>query len=152
MLKFWVGSLLSMVGSFTLAFDAQANPSSSVTVEVEGLRDRKGQVCLSVFANSQGFPGSSTKAVQKQCVKVTEAPIQVTFSDLQPGNYAIAVLHDENGDGQANRNFLGIPTEGFGFSDNPAIGFGPPSFADSSFLVAGPSTRIQIQLNYLLGG
>ena len=54
--------------------------------------------------------------------------MRVTFKSLSPGNYAIAVLHDENNDRQANRNFLGLPTEGFGFSRNPAIGVSAPGF------------------------
>lgn len=75
-----------------------------------------------------------------------------TFDNLKAGSYAVAVLHDKKGDRQLKRNFLGIPTDGFGFSGNPAIVTGPPKFGDSAFVVAGPSTNIQIQLIYLLGG
>ncbi|GAA6620321.1 hypothetical protein NUACC26_061370 [Scytonema sp. NUACC26] len=78
-------------------------------------------------------------------------PLTVTFKNLQPGSYAVAVLHDTNSDKKANRNGLGIPLEGFGFSENPVIRTGPPKFNDA-VLVAGSTTNIQIQLNYLLGG
>nr|WP_245817423.1 DUF2141 domain-containing protein [Hydrococcus rivularis] len=75
-------------------------------------------------------------------------PQLVTFENLQPGSYAVAVLHDANNDGEANRNALGIPVEGFGFSRNPVIRTGPPKFNDAVVLVLGSSTKIQIQLNY----
>lgn len=140
--------LFTVLGSLTLALSASANSSSTLTIDVDGLRNRKGQVCLSVFAASIGFPSKTTNAVQSQCIKITDASLRVTLGQLQPGSYAVAVLHDENNDRQANRNFLGIPKEGFGFSRNPAIHFGPPKFAASAVPVMGSSTNIQIQLKY----
>ena len=140
--------LFTVLGSLTLALSASANSSSTLTINVDGLRNRKGQVCLSVFAASIGFPSKTTNAVQSQCIKITDAPLRVTLGQLQPGSYAVAVLHDENNDRQPNRNFLGIPKEGFGFSRNPAIRFGPPKFAASAVPVKGSSTNIQIQLKY----
>lgn len=147
---FRVGSsLFTVLGSLTLALSASANSSSTLTIDVDGLRNRKGQVCLSVFAASKGFPTNTKNAVQSQCTKITDAPLKVTLRQLQQGNYAVAILHDENNDGQANRNFLGLPIEGFGFSRNPVVRISPPTFADSAVLVAGSSTNIKIQLNYL---
>lgn len=149
MQQFRVGSFLFiMLGSLTLALSASANSSSTLTIDVDGLRNRKGQVCLSVFATSVGFPSKTANAVQSQCIKITDAPFKVTLRQLQPGSYAIAVLHDENNDRQANSNFLGIPKEGFGFSRNPAIRFGPPKFASSAVTLMGSSTNIKIHLKY----
>ena len=74
------------------------------------------------------------------------------FQNLRPGSYAVVVLHDSNSDNKINRNLFGIPKEGFGFSRNPTIRFSAPKFSESAFVVAGPSTKIQIQLKYLLGG
>ncbi|MBW4505267.1 MAG: DUF2141 domain-containing protein [Scytonematopsis contorta HA4267-MV1] len=127
------------------------NLTTTLTVEVNGLRNRKGQVCISIFADADAFPKDAVNAVQSQCVEITDIPLQVTFENLQPGNYAITVMHDENRDGQLNRNFLGIPTEGFGFSRNPTIYFGAPKFDDTVFTVTETNTTTQINLNYLLG-
>ncbi|WP_341528754.1 DUF2141 domain-containing protein [Nostoc sp. UHCC 0302] len=146
--QMWSG-LLSMLGILTTALSANADISSTLVVEVNGLRNRQGQVCLSIFLNSRGFPSNSANALQSKCVKITDVPLQVKFEQLSPGSYAIGVLHDENTDNQPNLNFLGIPTEGFGFSRNPAIVAGPPKFADSVFIVAGPTMTVQIQVNYL---
>lgn len=144
-------SSLILVAGLSLTSTASAGVPSTLTAEITGLRNRNGQLCFSVFSKSQGFPTKGNQAVQNKCVKITSAPLKVAFKSLSPGNYAIAVLHDENNDRQANRNFLGVPTEGFGFSRNPAIVAGPPKFVDSAVAVAGQNTTTQIQLRYLLG-
>ena len=138
---------LEVLGNLAFPFVTTA-ATSRLGVEVDGLKNRKGQVCLSVFAKSQGFPNRGDSAIQNRCVKITGTTVRVNFTNLQPGSYAVAVLHDTNSDGKANSNFLGIPSEGFGFSRNPKISTGPPNFADSAVFVAGPNTEIQIQLNY----
>jgi uncharacterized protein (DUF2141 family) len=140
--------LFAVLGSLALPSSVQAELSSQLTVEVDGLRNQKGQICLSLFASGKGFPSNGTDAVQNQCMAITAMPQLVTFENLQPGSYAVAVLHDVNNDGEANRNALGIPVEGFGFSRNPVIRTGPPKFNDAVVLVLGSSTKIQIQLNY----
>lgn len=140
--------LLLILGDLTFPFIVRAGLTSRLSVEVDGFKNRKGQLCLSVFAKSQGFPNRGSNAIQNQCVKIADTSVRVNFSDLQPGSYAVSVIHDTNSDGKANRNFLGIPTESFGFSRNPKIFTGPPKFIDSAVFVAGPSTEIQIQLKH----
>lgn len=118
---------------------------SALNIKLDGLKNQRGQVCLSLFASSKGFPDSKNGAVEAKCVKITNTAMLITFNNLKVGNYAVALFHDVNGDGKLNRNALGIPTEEFGFSQNPAIITGLPKFSDSAVLVAG-STNIQIQL------
>ncbi|MBW4636545.1 MAG: DUF2141 domain-containing protein [Iphinoe sp. HA4291-MV1] len=150
--KFRLGVLLlTVLGNLAIPFSARADLMSNLTVEIDGLRDRKGQLCVSVFASSKGFPSSAANALQNQCVPITDKSMLVTFRNLKSGSYGVSVLHDAKGDGKLHRNFLGIPTDGFGFSRNPTILTGPPKFEDSVFLVAGSSTNIQIQLMYLGG-
>lgn len=142
--------LLTIVGTLAIASYANATTSnSSLTVKVGGLREQRGQLCLSLFSANQGFPGSSERATESQCVSVVNTVTVVTFRNLNAGRYAIAVIHDANTDGRLNRGFLGIPTEGFGFSRNPKILTGPPSFGDAAISVSSVSTNIQIQLKYL---
>ena len=74
--------------------------------------------------------------------------VRVIFADVAPGAYAVAAFHDADGDGALNQNFVGMPTEGYGFS-NGAVGFmGPPSFADAAVIVdegeAAPSVSVPI--------
>lgn len=144
--------LLPVLGNFLFLASARANLNNNLTVEVDGLKNQSGKICASIFYDSKGFPNNSKKAVQSQCVDITEKPLKLTFKNLKAGNYAVAVIHDANSNGVLNSNSFGIPTEGFGFSNNPLILTGPPKFNDAAVLVAGPSTDIQIQLQYLLGG
>lgn len=123
--------------------------TSRLTVEIKGLRNQKGSLRLSLFSSEQGFPNGSDRAVAFHCVEPKETAVSVTFDQLAPGRYAVAVIHDVNNDGKLNTGILGIPKEGFGFSRNPRIGIGAPSFQDTAFLVAGEST-IEIKMNYLL--
>ncbi|MFQ5624920.1 MAG: DUF2141 domain-containing protein, partial [Paracoccaceae bacterium] len=76
------------------------------------------------------------------------AGVHWVFSDLKPGTYAIAVYHDENENRELDRGFLGIPLEGFGFSNDSFIGFGAPDFADAAVTVPGKGTRITIHMIY----
>lgn len=134
-----------------MSSSAIANSTTTLTVEVKGLRNFQGQVCITVYADNKAFPKDVAKSVQSQCIKITDAQMQATFENLPLGNYAVCVLHDENYDTILNCNFLGIPVEGFGFSRNPPIRFGAPKFEDAVFKVTQPRTTIQVKLNYLFG-
>jgi uncharacterized protein (DUF2141 family) len=120
-------------------------------VTVEGIQQVKGQVCFSLFASAQGFPSKADNALQSRCVDVTGNTVTMAFDKLQPGNYAVAAFHDVNKDGVLNQNGLGIPSERFGFSNNPRIFAGPPKFSSAAVLLAGQETNINIRLRGLLG-
>jgi uncharacterized protein (DUF2141 family) len=139
--------VLAIVGNLIISTRVGAVLMTNLTVTIDGLKTQQGQICLSLFSSGQGFPGQGG-ATQSRCVRATEAPLTVSFENLAVGSYAIAVFHDVNDDGVLNRNLLGIPTEGFGFSRNPRILAGPPRFGDSAVLVVGAETNIQIQLLY----
>lgn len=146
-------AFLAILGSMVLMSDAKAgiaNINSDLTITVDGLKNQQGQVCFSLFAKSKGFPSNKDNSLQAGCVKVAETSVKLNFKGLAAGNYAVAVFHDINGDSTLNRNLIGIPTEGFGFTNNPTIRTTPPKFNDSAVLVAGSSTNTQIDLQYLL--
>lgn len=75
---------------------------------------------------------------------------QATFlGSLPPGEYGLAVIHDENGNGKLD-TFAGIPREGVGFSRNPPIRFGAPSFRSALFAVSGSAVRQEVKVKYFL--
>jgi len=139
--------LVSTLAGWMVTSTANAAPNSRLTVEIGGLRNQDGTLCLSLFSSEQGFPNQSDRAVSR-CIQAGET--SATFDQLAPGRYAVAVIHDANKDGKLNTGFLGIPKEGFGFSRNPRIATRAPNFRDTAFLVSGESTKIQISLKYLL--
>jgi uncharacterized protein (DUF2141 family) len=148
--KFFVRLLLlAVVGNFVLPAHVQAVEKTSLTVTIAGLKDPGGQVCLSLFAGQRGFPGDRKFATQRECVPVGETPVTYTFANLAAGSYAVAAIHDTNGNGTLDRNGLGMPTEGYGFSQNPVARMRAPAFGEAAILVIGSGTNIQIQMQYL---
>jgi uncharacterized protein (DUF2141 family) len=131
-----------------LLLTGAAPPPPTVEVSVTGLRSAKGQVLVCLTTNRKAFPDCSKDAGSvRMAVKATEAG---SFSLHAPaaGTYAIAVVHDENGNNKLDTAIF-LPKEGFGFSRNPAITVGPPSFKSASFAVAG-DMRQSIRMKYML--
>lgn len=128
---------------------AAANtPQPNIEVSVTGLRSAKGQILVCLTKSPKAFPDCSKDAGSvRMAVKAADAG---AFAIPVPadGTYAIAVVHDENGNNRMDK-MLFLPREGFGFSRNPAITTGPPSFAAASFTVAG-DVRQAIKMKYML--
>jgi len=145
--------LLPILGNFLFLASAKADSTSSLTIEVEGVRNQDGQICATLFDknNSQGFPSEQTP--HSQCVKVeitkTPQPQKLTFKNLEPGTYAVALFHDANNNSNLDTGAFRAPTEGFGFSRNPLVLTGPPKFDDSAVEVSKTNTDIKIKLQYL---
>lgn len=135
--------------SLALPIAAQATAGSRLTVNINGLKDRQGQVCLRIFASNTGFPLEGEQAVRQQCVALTAGAVQVNFTALRPGKYAIVALHDTNNNRELDRNLLGIPREGFGFSRNPVIRLGPPNFGETAIDVSGAAMTVDLQMRYM---
>lgn len=130
---------------------AQAESTTSLTVVVNGIRNQTGEICMRVYNSEKGFPNNAKSEVKSGCTKITGNSIKQVFSGLKPGNYAVAVVDDQNGDHKLNKDFFGIPEEGFGISRNPivSISTGTPKFRNASFKV-DQNTTINIFLKYSL--
>ncbi len=139
----------TLLGSFVFSANSQADLKGNLNVEIDELRSNNGEVCANLFASSKGFPQEEKRAIQKQCVKIAQTPLVIKFDNLKAGSYALVVMHDENNDKSFNRNDLGMPLEGFGFSQNPEISDRAPKFSETAFFVAGPATDIKIKLQYM---
>ena len=127
-----------------------ASPAQGLEAKFEGLRDSQGQVCVSIFSGANGFPkDSSPDLLLKRCAPITNKTASIVFSDLKPGDYAMTAFHDANSDSKLNKGSFGIPEEGFGFSNNPEIGFSAPSFAETKFKVSGTPSVVQIKFRYM---
>lgn len=122
---------------------------TDIHVSFAGLRSSKGMLraCLTrdpaYLLRCDEDPASFKLSVE------AKPDARMAFSDVPAGDYALVVLHDENGNGKADR-MLGIPREGVGFSGNPAMTFGPPSFAAARFHVSGSTISQHIRIKYFL--
>ncbi|MFK7949507.1 MAG: DUF2141 domain-containing protein [Saprospiraceae bacterium] len=109
--------------------------TSSITLTVNKIETPKGYVVISLYRNNpKDFPDES--AIYKKIkVKASGKSVKYTFKNLPKGDYAIIAFHDKNADGDCNTNFVGIPTEGYGFSRNVRPKLSVPSFNDVKFSV-----------------
>ena len=141
----WASSLLAIL---MLAAPAAAQAPGEVDIRIEGLRNARGTVRLCLTRNPAHFPDcNGDPAALKRSVPAAQTSIRI--GGVAPGTYALAVIHDENGNARLDR-FMAIPREGFGFSRNPAIRMGPPTFEEVRFPVANSSVRQVIRMKYLL--
>ncbi|NOX32977.1 MAG: DUF2141 domain-containing protein [Deltaproteobacteria bacterium] len=132
----------------TLFFVSQASAQTgTITVEVSDINDPKGLISIGVYSNEEGFPDKG-KEYKGMDVKVTGKTIACTFKDVVFGTYAIGIFHDTNSNLKFDKNFFGIPTEGYAFSNNVFGVMGtPPDFKDASFQLGGDKT-IKIKMEY----
>ena len=119
-----------------------------LSMALEGLRSAKGQVLICVTRDLDHFPDCSQDPDKRHfAIPASSAP--VTLGQFAPGDYAIAIIHDENRNGRLD-TFAGIPREGVGFSRNPVLRFGAPSFRSASFTIGGAPVEQDIHLKYFL--
>ncbi|WP_194852290.1 DUF2141 domain-containing protein [Nonlabens antarcticus] len=103
-----------------------------MTISVKNIKAKKGNLIIAVF-NENGDFLKEGAAVKTYTVKVDDLTETLIINDLPKGNYAISMYHDENSDGKCNRNFLGIPKEGYAFSNNFKPKLSAPDFEDCEF-------------------
>lgn len=95
------------------------------------------------------FPDCNSDPAALRRSVAAGAAASIRFAGIDPGTYALSVIHDENGNGRLDR-FLAIPREGFGFSRNPRIRMGPPRFDEARFEIGAGAVRQSVQMKYLL--
>lgn len=111
-------------------------PADATTIEVAvtDIRSDKGAIMASLLK------ANMAKGIAEQVKGVREparpGELKLTFEGLEPGEYAIMLYHDENGNGEMDKNLFGLPQEGYGFSNAARSSFGPPKFRDMKVVVA----------------
>ena len=108
---------------------------NNITVTISGLHSSNGKVMAELFNSENGYPQDHTKAFRELIKVITNNTCTIVFSDIPKGTYAIACFHDENDNGKLDANFMGIPKEGVGASNNAKGFMGPPKFKDAKFVV-----------------
>ena len=121
--------------------------AGDLTVNVERVRSDRGSVLAALYDSAATFMQQPTARATFK-VKATKGTVQYVFHDLPAGQYALSVFHDENGNGRLDRNLLGIPREGYGFSNDAEAHLGPPAFGKAGFDFDGKVKSITITLHY----
>lgn len=138
---------------FCGAAELQSNaPSGGCTlrIHVDGLRNSTGVVGAAIFKSRDGWPEDMSKTVNHWPTPIAQGAHEATavMNNLPVGDYAVVAIHDENKNHKLDRNFIGIPKEGFGFANNPHVGLSAPSFDAAKVHVACPVTEINIHEIY----
>ena len=123
-----------------------ARKASTVIADVRGLRSDRGKALVALFRSSKGFPDEARKAWRRAEVPIRKGAARAVFKNVPPGRYALAVLHDEDGDREMKTGLFGRPKEGYGVSRNPPARMGPPRYEDA-VLPIRPSRRITVHID-----
>lgn len=138
-------------GSFpALAGNAAAAPQTcTLRIHVDGFRNTRGNLGTAIFASAEGWPEDMSKSFRYGPAPIDKATRTAEADwELPSGTYGVEAIHDENSNARLDRNFLGIPKEGFGFANNPHVSFGPAPFRAALVRVACPVTNTTIHLQY----
>jgi uncharacterized protein (DUF2141 family) len=117
-------------------------------IDLSGMQNLNGTINFALYNNSSSF-NDPNQVYKSLSITPTGANMTFTIDSLPEGSYAFGVFHDENNNQAIDQNWLGIPTEGFAFSNNAMGTFGPPSYAQATFVVQKNQTHVQtIALNF----
>ena len=141
--------MLRLVLFFFLPMLAANGPGPLVLdVEIEGMRNHRGQIHACLTRNPSHFPDcrNDPEALRQS---VAAASHHLRFSGFQAGTYALTILHDENSNGRMDK-IVGVPKEGFGFSQNPIVRFVAPSFDRVRIALLRGHADTKVRIQYVL--
>ena len=134
-------SNLIAVGLLAAALGVPAQAASeTLIIVIEDIRDATGTVQVQVLAGQAQFEGDGS--VAQFLEPAVEGSLTLVADDLPPGEYAIRVMHDVNGNDDLDVNFVGMPTEPYAFSNNAKGQFGPAQWQDARFVLDGDVTQV----------
>jgi uncharacterized protein (DUF2141 family) len=125
-----------------------AQDGGSILINITNIRSNNGKVNVSLFAAADGFPSNPQKAVAVQSVVIQGNQVRLRFDNLPFGTYAIACLHDENGNGKIDTNLVGIPKEGYGASNNAVSKLSAPKFEAAKFAFNAAAFSANLKMFY----
>lgn len=125
------------------------SPCPGIHVQILEIKNSTGAVACALFEAPEGFPSEFLQfATNITMIKIRDTQARCKFLDIPQGEYALAVVHDENMDGKLETSWLGVPTEGYAFSSGATVTMSAPSFEEASFLYDGRKLDMKIKLNY----
>jgi|SRR6478735_1336741 len=122
--------------------------TGTVTVTITSFKNNEGKAKVALYNNAEAFPTEGDKAVKTATAVIQNNTATVTFDQVPYGQCAIAVYHDENGNNKLDANWMGIPNEGVGCSNDAKGHFGPPKFEDAKFSLNAAKMAIGVKVEY----
>lgn len=117
---------------------------ANLEVRIDGLREARGHVLVALADSAAAWDGQAPARARLRHA-VASSSEMIRFEDLPPGSYAISLFHDENDNGEMDKNIVGMPTEGYGFSQNPRV-MRKATFEEARFELAADGGTIVVEL------
>ena len=133
----------------SIAAASKVAAAGELHIDITNMRSDKGMVVACLTAAASTFPKCANDPAALR-LKVPATASHLVFRGVKPGRYAVALLHDENGNGKADRAITMIPREGFGFSRDAKVRMGPPKFNDAVFVMPPRRQAMTIKMRYML--
>lgn len=140
-IQFIKKTLVLVLFMASFAFSNVVLAQHTLTVEVSNIKSDKGTIMIALFKGEAGFPKDDSKAIKKMKVNIKDKKATITFTDLEAGEYAFALFHDENGNNEMDSNMFGVPKEGYGFSTNYKPTMSAPDFDEADFKIEGNTVQ-----------
>lgn len=137
--------LATLVTYSSYTYAENKTPHGTLTVNVLGLPSSQGTVRFGLYHSKESY-NARKGALRVADLIVSNKQCIWTITDLPYGEYAVMLYHDENDNHKIDKNFLGIPKEGFGFSNDAEPGFGAPYYSESKFNFNQAQQSIEINL------
>ena len=138
--------LFIFVSFSTLA--QNASQSGKIKIKVTDLKSERGSILVSLFNSDEGFPSDKDAPLLTRKIEINNTTVALEFENIPFGTYAISIMHDENENEELDTNFIGIPKEGVGVSNNAMRSFGPPKFEDCKFKLNTKELALTIKMHY----
>jgi len=122
--------------------------AADINIEVQNLKNTIGKVSIGLYNKSESFTIVS-KVYKGVHLNIGSHTLSCTFKKIPEGIYAVSVFHDENSNSKLDKNFLGIPKEGYGFSNNAKAMLSTPSFNEAKFEISTQTVNLKIKMEYL---
>ena len=149
-MKVRYAALLALLVLASVPVAAFAEPACpGIHVKILDIKNSVGSVACALFESPAGFPSEFLHAATNvMIIKIRKAQARCDFMDIPPGTYAMVVIHDANMNGKLDANMLGIPTEGYGFSNDAKGVISAPTFSAASFSYDGQNLDLTMSLRY----
>jgi uncharacterized protein (DUF2141 family) len=134
---------LAMSAALPLTVPATAW-SSDLAVKVENVKSPGGDIRVAVYGSPADYRKTAVKAIK---VAAAGDPVGIRITGLSPGDYAIAVYHDRNGNEKLDSNLMGIPTEPYGFSGTARNLMGPATWEQAKFSLPVEGGAVNVRLS-----
>jgi uncharacterized protein (DUF2141 family) len=122
--------ILTIAILFSGILHMNAQETFNLTVNIAGLNTDKGSLLVGVYSTKENF---LKKPFKSDIIKIINKKSMVIFKEIPKGEYAVSFVHDENDNKKMDTNFIGIPKEDFGCSNNATGFMGPPKYEDAKF-------------------